>query len=75
MFVKKFDNKDIYTITGHYFGKVKDIILNFKTGDISKVSVLRTVNVEKEYIDKGFIGNLLDSFDIPEEPFNIKLLI
>jgi len=67
MFLKNFQDKDIYTITGHYIGKVKDIILNLKTGDISKISLLRTTVTEKQNDEKGIFEKLLTQFEIPEE--------
>ena len=30
---------DIYTVTGHYVGRVADVILNIRLGTISKLQV------------------------------------
>jgi sporulation protein YlmC with PRC-barrel domain len=77
MFTKKFQDMDIYTITGHYFGKAKDIILNLKTGNISEISVLIIEDVEKTYEEKGFFEKLVEPFKFPEEdnPYRIKNLV
>ena len=32
---------DIYTVTGHYVGRVADVILNIRLGTISKLQVRR----------------------------------
>ena len=72
MFTRKFQDKDIYTITGHYFGKAKDIILNLKTGKISEVSVLITEKVEKPHSEKGFVEKMLEPFIFPEEDDSYK---
>ena len=37
---------DIYTVTGHYVGRVADVILNIRLGTISKLQV-RAIEPEK----------------------------
>ncbi|MCL2116092.1 MAG: PRC-barrel domain-containing protein [Methanobrevibacter sp.] len=67
MLINKFNNKDIFTITGHYFGKVKDIILNLKTGKVSKISVLTHIDFEKIDGNKGILDIIMGSLDFPDE--------
>ncbi len=38
---------DIYTVTGHYVGRVADVILNIRLGTISKLQV-RAIEPEKK---------------------------
>ena len=68
MFLKNFQDKDIYAITGQYIGKVKDIILNLKTGEISKISIAKETAIEKKDEEKNIFEKILESIEVPEEP-------
>ncbi len=61
---------DIYTITGHYVGRVSDIILNIRLGTISKLQV-RAIEPEKKQI--GFRDLMKRSFQVsPEEEHDVR---
>jgi sporulation protein YlmC with PRC-barrel domain/predicted RNase H-like HicB family nuclease len=72
MFTNQFLDKNTYTITGHYFGKVKNIILNLETGKVSKISVVTTTDKEKIHEEKGLLERILDPFELPNETPNYK---
>ena len=60
---------DIYTVTGHYVGRVADVILNIRLGTISKLQV-RTIEPEKKQV--GFRDFMKRSFQVsPEENHEI----
>ena len=60
---------DIYTVTGHYVGRVADVILNIRLGTISKLQV-RTIEPEKKQV--GFRDLMKRSFQVsPEENHEI----
>ena len=50
---------DIYTVTGHYVGRVADVILNIRLGTISKLQV-RAIEPEKKQV--GFREHDVRSF-------------
>ncbi len=59
---------DIYTITGHYVGRVADIILNIRLGTISKLQV-RVVEPEKKQV--GFMNIMKRSFQgVPDDDYD-----
>ncbi len=61
---------DIYTITGHYVGRVADVILNIRLGTISKLQV-RVIEPEKKQI--GFRDLMKRSFQVsPEEEHDVR---
>lgn len=60
---------DIYTITGHYVGKVADVILNIRLGTISKLQV-RAIEPEKKEI--GIRGLISRGFQLPEEEHEVR---
>lgn len=60
---------DIYTITGHYVGKVEDVILNIRLGTISKLQV-RAIEPEKKEI--GFRSLISRGFQLPEEEHEVR---
>ena len=64
--VSKLRSLDIYTNTGHYVGRVEDVILNIRLGTISKLQVRA---IEQERKPAGFMNSVLGSIrgDIPEE--------
>jgi sporulation protein YlmC with PRC-barrel domain len=64
--VSKLRSLDIYTNTGHYVGRVEDVILNIRLGTISKLQV-RAIEQERKPI--GFIDNLRGAIQgsAPEE--------
>lgn len=63
--VSKLRSLDIYTNTGHYVGRVEDVILNIRLGTISKLQV-RAVEPERKQI--GLLDNIKGAFQgIPEE--------
>lgn len=55
--VSKLRSLDIYTNTGHYVGRVEDVILNIRLGTISKLQV-RAIEQQprSESISRSFIG-------------------
>ena len=64
--VSKLRSLDIYTNTGHYVGRVEDVILNIRLGTISKLQVRA---IEQERKPAGFVNSFLGSIrgDVPEE--------
>lgn len=52
---------DIYTISGHYVGRVADVVLNIRLGTISKLQV-RAIEHEKKQV--GFIDALRGGFNM-----------
>ena len=64
--VSKLRSLDIYTNTGHYVGRVEDIILNIRLGTISKLQVRA---IEQERKPAGFMNSVLGSIrgEMPEE--------
>ena len=64
--VSKLRSLDIYTNTGHYVGRVEDVILNIRLGTISKLQVRA---IEQERKPAGFMNSFLGSIrgDVPEE--------
>ena len=64
--VSKLRSLDIYTNTGHYVGRVEDIILNIRLGTISKLQVRA---IEQERKPAGFVNSFLGSIrgEAPEE--------
>ena len=61
---------DIYTITGHYVGRVADVILNIRLGTISKLQV-RAIEPEKKQV--GFRDLMKRSFQVsPEEEHDVR---
>ena len=56
--VSKLRSLDIYTNTGHYVGRVDDIVLNIRLGTISKLQV-RAVQQERKPV--GLFDNLRDA--------------
>ena len=64
--VSKLRSLDIYTNTGHYVGRVEDVILNIRLGTISKLQVRV---IEHEPKPAGFMNSFLGSIrgEMPEE--------
>ena len=64
--VSKLRSLDIYTNTGHYVGRVDDVVLNIRLGTISKLQV-RAIEQERKPV--GFIDNLRGAIQgtVPEE--------
>ena len=64
--VSKLRSLDIYTNTGHYVGRVEDVVLNIRLGTISKLQV-RTIEHERK--PAGVINSFLGSIrgEVPEE--------
>ena len=64
--VSKLRSLDIYTNTGHYVGRVEDIVLNIRLGTISKLQVRA---IEQERRPTGFVNQFLGSIrgETPEE--------
>ncbi|MBE6502780.1 MAG: hypothetical protein E7Z76_00600 [Methanobrevibacter sp.] len=64
--VSKLRSLDIYTNSGHYVGRVEDIVLNIRLGTISKLQV-RAIEQERKAV--GFIDNLRGAIQgtAPEE--------
>ncbi len=64
--VSKLRSLDIYTNTGHYVGRVEDVILNIRLGTISKLQVRA---IEQERKPAGVINSFLGSIrgEVPEE--------
>ena len=64
--VSKLRSLDIYTNTGHYVGRVEDVILNIRLGTISKLQVRA---IEHERKPTGVINTFLGSIrgEMPEE--------
>ncbi len=64
--VSKLRSLDIYTITGHYVGRVEDVVLNIRLGTISKLQVRA---IEQERKPAGFMNSFLGSIrgEVPEE--------
>ena len=57
--VSKLRSLDIYTNTGHYVGRVEDVVLNIRLGTISKLQV-RAVEPERKQI--GLLDNIKGAF-------------
>ena len=57
---------DIYTNTGHYVGRVEDVILNIRLGTISKLQVRA---IEQQPKPAGFLNSFLGSIrgEMPED--------
>ena len=65
--VSKLRSLDIYTNTGHYVGRVEDVILNIRLGTISKLQVRA---IEQERRSSGsLVGQIFGSIrgETPEE--------
>ena len=64
--VSKLRSLDIYTNTGHYVGRVEDVVLNIRLGIISKLQV-RAIEQERKPV--GFMNTVLGSIrgEVPEE--------
>lgn len=63
--VSKLRSLDIYTNTGHYVGKVEDIVLNIRLGTISKLQVRA---IEQERRPVGIIDQFRETIrGAPEE--------
>ena len=64
--VSKLRSLDIYTNTGHYVGRVEDVILNIRLGTISKLQV-RVIEHERKPagISRSFMGMLRG--EMPED--------
>ena len=64
--VSKLRSLDIYTNTGHYVGRVEDVILNIRLGTISKLQVRA---IEQERKPAGVINSFLGTIrgEMPEE--------
>ena len=61
---------DIYTVTGHYVGRVADVVLNIRLGTISKLQV-RAIEHEKKQV--GFIVALRGGFNMgPENEDSVR---
>lgn len=67
--VSSLKNLEIYTNTGHYVGKVADVVLNIRLGTISKLQVMAIAPEKKQY---GFRDMLRTSFQMPEEENNVR---
>ena len=65
--VSKLRSLDIYTNTGHYVGRVEDVILNIRLGTISKLQV-RAIEQEKRS-SGSLVGQIFGSIrgESPEE--------
>ena len=64
--VSKLRSLDIYTNTGHYVGRVEDVILNIRVGTISKLQVRA---IEQQPKPAGVINSFLGSIrgEMPED--------
>ena len=64
--VSKLRSLDIYTNTGHYVGRVEDVVLNIRLGTISKLQVRA---IEQERRPTGFVDQFLGSIrgETPED--------
>ena len=64
--VSKLRSLDIYTNTGHYVGRVEDVILNIRLGTISKLQVRA---IEQERKPAGVINSFLGTIrgEMPED--------
>ena len=64
--VSKLRSLDIYTNTGHYVGRVEDVVLNIRLGTISKLQVRA---IEQQPKPAGFVNSFLGSIrgEMPEE--------
>ena len=64
--VSKLRSLEIYTNTGHYVGRVEDVVLNIRLGTISKLEVRA---IEQERKPAGFMNSFLGSIrgEVPEE--------
>ena len=64
--VSKLRRLDIYTNTGHYVGRVEDVILNIRLGTVSRLQVRA---IEHERKPAGVINSFLGSIrgEMPEE--------
>ena len=64
--VSKLRSLDIYTNTGHYVGRVEDVVLNIRLGTISKLQVRA---IEHERKPAGIVNSFLSGIrgEMPEE--------
>ena len=64
--VSKLRSLDIYTNTGHYVGRVEDVILNIRLGTISKLQVRA---IEQQPKPAGVLNSFLGSIrgEVPED--------
>ena len=64
--VSKLRSFAIHTNTGHYVGRVEDVVLNIRLGTISKLQVRA---IEQERKPAGFMNSFLGSIrgEVPEE--------
>jgi sporulation protein YlmC with PRC-barrel domain len=64
--VSKLRSLDIYTNTGHYVGRVEDVVLNIRLGTISKLQVRA---IEQQPRPAGISKSILGVFrgEAPEE--------
>ena len=62
----KLRSLDIYTNTGHYVGRVEDVILNIRLGTVSKLQVRA---IEQQPKPAGISRSFMDMIrgDVPEE--------
>jgi sporulation protein YlmC with PRC-barrel domain len=64
--VSKLRSLEIYTNTGHYVGRVEDVVLNIRLGTVSKLQVRA---IEQQPKPAGFMNTVLGSIrrEVPEE--------
>ena len=64
--VSKLRSLDIYTNTGHYVGRVEDVVLNIRLGTISKLQVRA---IEQQPKPAGFVNSFLGTIrgEMPED--------
>ena len=64
--VSKLRSLDIYTNTGHYVGRVEDVVLNIRLGTISKLQVRA---IEQQPKPAGVLNSFLGSIrgEMPED--------
>ena len=64
--VSKLRSLDIYTNTGHYVGRVEDVVLNIRLGTISKLQVRA---IEQQPKPAGFVNSFLGTIrgEVPED--------
>ena len=61
--VSKLRSLDIYTNTGHYVGRVEDVVLNIRLGTISKLQVRA---IEQQPKPAGFVLGTIRG-EVPED--------
>ena len=68
--VSKLRSLDIYTNTGHYVGRVEDVVLNIRLGiRLGTISKLQVRAIEQERRPTGFVNQFLGSIrgETPED--------